>query len=40
MPRFNPLLMRYVEEGGTVVARVQHRSRDVMLPDSSSAPTL
>ncbi|MEZ4758568.1 MAG: PIG-L family deacetylase [Flavobacteriales bacterium] len=38
MPRFNPLLMRYVEEGGTVVAQYNTRSRDMMLPDSLIGP--
>jgi hypothetical protein len=41
MAQFNPVLMQFVENGGTVVVQYNTRSRDMMVPsDSRSVPTL
>ena len=38
MKRFNPVLMRYVENGGTVVVQYTTRTSDMVLPDSLIGP--
>ena len=38
MAHFNPVLMKFVENGGTVVAQYNTMSRDMMLPDSLIGP--
>ena len=38
MAHFNPTLMKYVENGGTVVAQYNTMSRDMILPDSLIGP--
>lgn len=38
LKRLNPVLMRYVEEGGTLVAQYTTRTNDMMLPDSLIGP--
>ena len=38
MAAFNPTLMKYVENGGTVVAQYNTRSSDMVLPDSLFGP--
>ncbi len=38
MKRFNPVLMKYVENGGTVVVQYTTRTSDMVLPDSLIGP--
>jgi len=38
MAQFNPTLMKFVENGGTVVAQYNTMSRDMILPDSLIGP--
>lgn len=38
MKRFNPVLMRYVENGGTAVVQYTTRTSDMVLPDSLIGP--
>ncbi|MBK9762267.1 MAG: hypothetical protein IPO87_02635 [Flavobacteriales bacterium] len=38
MAQFNPVLMKFVENGGTVVAQYNTQSRDMILPDSLIGP--
>ncbi|MFZ1332036.1 MAG: LmbE family protein, partial [Flavobacteriales bacterium] len=38
MEQFNPVLMQFVENGGTVVAQYNTQSRDMILPDSLIGP--
>ena len=38
MKRFNPVLMKYVENGGTVVVQYTTRTNDMVLPDSLIGP--
>jgi len=38
MKRFNPVLMKYAENGGTVVAQYTTRTNDMVLPDSLIGP--
>jgi len=38
MKRFNPVLMQYVENGGTVVVQYTTRTSDMVLPDTLIGP--